>query len=137
MSVKIVAVSAALLLMTSVAINANQSKFDKSVQKAATDIAAAQLGDIRGSIDHDQKPVMVKSKKELKSQVEPSIPSQPAWTPEPENNKLPPVTQHVEGLDNTATGSIEPLRQPKPLIQLWERFDQNGNRVNRYGNRLN
>ena len=136
MRAKIFVVSASLVLVATAAVVANQNKFDTNIQKAASDIAASQLGTIRGSIDYDEEPVIVKKEPEIKSQLEPSLSPRPAWVPDSENQKLPPVTRHVDGLDDVSTGSIDGSRQSKPLPELWDRFDQYGNPVDRYGNRI-
>ena len=136
MSVKVVTASASLIMMSIVAVEANQGKFDTRVQKAATDIAAAQLGSMRGPIDYDEVPVIVKSKPTIKSKVESEIFQRPAWMPESEDNKLPPITNHVDGVDSMATGSIKNRQQPRALPELWDRFDESGNPVDRYGNRI-
>ena len=136
MRVKTIAASAAMIMVATAAVVANQNKFDANIQKAATDIAASQLGTIRGSIDFDEEPVIIKKEHEIKSQLEPSLSPRPAWVPESENDKLPPVTRHVDGLDDVSTGSIGEVRKPKSLPELWDRFDQYGNPVDRYGNRI-
>ncbi len=117
----------ALALMTGSSALAQTAKFDQSVAKAAARKAAEKVGEIRNSINYDQKPEMVKEKDLKEKNVNTSF-----LPPIPDSNKktLPPMTSVNPHLDMTFTGSIaQPKKVVKPRI-IWEKFDRYGNPIN-------
>lgn len=134
MSVKVAAACACVISVSLVTAVANESEYGENVQKTAAEIAASQMGDIRGSIDYDQVPVFTRGKSTDSSRL--GGDKGPGSTSGQERTKLKSVIQTGMGIDNTATGSIKNVEESKPVIQLWDRFDRYGNPVDRYGNRV-
>ncbi len=112
-----------------------QVRTDKSIEASAAARAAERIGDIRGTISYDQVPALM-----TPSDLEPKMPKaerqsdlspRPSWVPpEKDAEALPPLVtrDHIEGLDQTLTGSIK--RSPSKRRNFeWDIFDKDGNRI--------
>ncbi len=123
----------ALALASTSAVVADQPGHDKSIELAAAKLAAAKIGKIRGSIDHDQEPILVERVKDQITTGSVRTFERPAWMQEPDQRALTPMvrTQQIE-VDLTMTGSV--LKPKLPPVNLpsstnWDRFDKNGRQI--------
>lgn len=126
----------ALVLASTGMAAAVQPKHDKSVELAAAKLAAKKIGEIRGSIDHDQKPFLVEAPKDKMPTGTVSTLPRPSWVPEPDRKVLPPMVSNAQDeLDRTMTGSIMKPKLPPvnlPTATKWDRFDKNGRQIRTY-----
>ena len=128
--IKSAALALALVVASGSAASADRPQHDESVALAAAKLAAEKIGEIRGSIDHDQKPVLVEPVKDNISTGTIDHLPRPAWVPEPDTKPLPPMVANGHtNLDSTMTGAI--AKNPLPPVNLprkitWDRFDKNG-----------
>lgn len=125
---KVTATGLALVLMTSSSAIAQTAQYDSKIAKAAADRVAEKMGDIRPSIDKNQKPAMVTREDLKKKKVNTSY--------LPDNSKafeqkLSPVSsnRNVPEIDYTVTGSISRTSRPASPRVVWERFDRYGNPI--------
>ena len=134
-SMTLISASFFLALSTVTFAEEYQVRTDKTIEAGAAARAAKRVGDIRGTISYDTVPKFVgfsvlepaKLKPESNSDLSP----RPSWVPpEKEGEALPPLVnrQHINGIDQTLTGSIQPSI-PKRRNFEWEVFDKDGNRV--------
>ncbi len=112
-----------------------QVRTDKTIEASAAARAAVRIGEIRGTISHDQIPAIIvpSDLKESRKtgQQNTDLSPRPSWVPpEKDEEALPPLVtrEYEEDLDQTLTGSI---KKPEPQRRgfMWEVFDQYGNRV--------
>ena len=123
---KVTVTGLAIALMTTTSALAQTAKFDESIAKAAAAKAAEKIGEIRGSIDYDQVPDMVRKEDLLDKPVNTSFLPQ---TTKPNEAALPPMTSVTPGVDLTVTGSIRAPRPKYKEIIVWEKFDRYGNPI--------
>ena len=127
---KVTAASIALTLMASTAAVSQETKFDKNISDAAAKRAAERIGDIRGSIDYDQKAEMV-TREHLEEKQEAkrvSLIPDYVWYPEKANIFTRLIAQ-IPGIDLTVTGSVddEDVQIERKLV--WDKFDAEGNPI--------
>ncbi len=113
-----------------------QPRYDRRVAAAAARLAAAKLGTIRGSIGHDQSPIMVEIS-EKKTDVKAEIPLLPrlSGSPHPAGTEMPPpiVSNDTGDLDAIMTGTVitQPAQQAYSDGLYWDQFDSKGRRLKR------
>ena len=114
-------------------VNAETPKHDEKVAEAAAKKAAAKIGTIRGTIDHDKAPQLVTPSTLEKKSTETSLLPRPAWVPVPGKKALPPMVSNNEfGIDHTMTGSIGKNSDQTIVTKPesgWEKFDRYGNLI--------
>ena len=101
--------------------------------RPAADIAAQKIGDIRGTISHDQSVELVTGSVEEVIDEGGTLGSRPAWKPEQDAEILPPMVSNRHfGVDQTLTGSIAKFERPSPAEPnklVWDRYDASGLKI--------
>ncbi len=119
MRMRVVSVVMVAAVCAPMPAQADSEGYDRRIQAAALKIAVSKLGDIRGSIDHEDVTVMAAPARGVRKWL---------WTPpkpeKPKTPKLEPVTDS-DGVDDTRTAGIKPTRKKV----IWERFDRYGNPI--------
>ena len=122
-----------IALVSSSAFAGDHPGFDTRVAKAAADIAAQKIGDIRGTISHDQSVELVTGSVEETIDEGGTLGSRPAWKPEQDAEILPPMVSNQRfGVDQTLTGSIAKFERPSPAEPnklVWDRYDASGLKI--------
>ncbi|MEM9329832.1 MAG: hypothetical protein AAGA53_00815 [Pseudomonadota bacterium] len=127
---RIVTTGASILMIATGFALASEVRIDRNVEAAAAKIAAEKLGDIRGSINHDDVPFMVTRKLLKKEEEQSSLLPRPAWVPPKGKKVLPPLVSNIlSELDYTFTGSVngQPVKQQNRIV--WDKFDRYGNPI--------
>ncbi|MEM9278064.1 MAG: hypothetical protein AAGA76_05790 [Pseudomonadota bacterium] len=127
---RIITTGASILLIATGFALAGEVKFDRNIEAAAAKIAAEKLGDIRGSINHDEVPFMITDKLLKKEQKETNLLPRPAWIPPKGEKKLPPLVSNIlSDIDYTLTGSINGQQVRKSNRIKWDKFDRYGSPI--------
>ena len=127
MAGKIITTGASVLLIATGFALAGEARFDRKLEAAAAKIAAEKLGEIRGSIDHDETPLIITQKLLRKEASQRSLLPRPSWVPPKGEKALPPmVTNLLSKFDYIITGSTNGQADRQTDRIIWDRFDRHG-----------
>lgn len=126
--------SVAMLFCVSFPAFSEDIKYDKSVAEAAANKAADKVGDLRPSIDYDQKVIIVKENSKAKSTIDENAAAMESQRiTSLANEKLELLAQvnkdKPADIDYRATGSVNADGPRYVNTIIWEKFDMDGNPI--------
>ncbi|MEM7215104.1 MAG: hypothetical protein AAF423_06130 [Pseudomonadota bacterium] len=128
MAGKIITTGGSILLIATGFALANEGRYDQSIADAAAKIAAGKVGELRGSIDYDEIPFMITNKLLKKEDEQANLLPEPTWVPPAKDSEFPPIVSNfLDEIDYTLTGSVDRNTANRSKRIVWEKFDRYGN----------